>query len=31
VLVAGDRWSVVRPRRSVEALLDDERYPEWLR
>ena len=30
VLVAGDRWEVVRPRRSVEALLGDERYPSWL-
>ncbi|MFO7564179.1 MAG: diaminopimelate decarboxylase [Enhygromyxa sp.] len=30
VLVAGDRWSVVRPRRSVEDMLGDERYPDWL-
>lgn len=30
VLVAGDRWSIVRPRRSVEAMLGDECYPEWL-
>jgi diaminopimelate decarboxylase len=30
VLVSGERWSVVRPRRSVEALLADERYPEWM-
>jgi len=31
VLIAGDRWSVVRPRRSVEAMLGDERYPDWLK
>jgi diaminopimelate decarboxylase len=30
VLVNGDRWSVVRPRRSVEAMLGDEQYPDWL-
>jgi diaminopimelate decarboxylase len=30
VLVAGDRWSVVRARRTVEAMLGDECYPEWL-
>jgi diaminopimelate decarboxylase len=30
VLVMGDRWSVVRPRRSVEAMLADECYPDWL-
>jgi diaminopimelate decarboxylase len=30
VLVSGDRWAVVRPRRRVEDLLADERYPEWL-
>ncbi len=30
VMVAKDRWSVVRPRRSVEDMLDDERYPDWL-
>ncbi len=31
VLVSGERWSVVRARRSVEAMLADEQYPEWLR
>jgi diaminopimelate decarboxylase len=31
VLVEGERWAVVRPRRSVRELLGDERYPEWLR
>ncbi|PRP92888.1 Diaminopimelate decarboxylase [Enhygromyxa salina] len=30
VLVSGDRWAVVRPRRRVEELLGDERYPDWL-
>lgn len=30
VLVKGDRWSVVRPRRTVEDLLGDERMPDWL-
>lgn len=30
VLVDGDRWEVVRPRRSVEAMIADERYPAWL-
>lgn len=30
ILVAGERWSVVRPRRSVEALIADECYPKWL-
>jgi len=30
VLVSGTRWSVVRPRRTIEALLGDERIPDWL-
>jgi diaminopimelate decarboxylase len=30
VLVDGDRWAVVRPRRSIEAMLADEPYPDWL-
>ena len=30
VLVAGSRFAVVRPRKSVAELLADERYPEWL-
>ena len=30
VLVHKNRWSVVRPRRSVEAMLGDEQYPDWL-
>lgn len=30
VLVEGERWSLVRPRRNVRALLGDERYPQWL-
>jgi diaminopimelate decarboxylase len=30
VLVSGDRWSVVRARRSVESMIADEIYPEWL-
>jgi diaminopimelate decarboxylase len=31
VLVDGDRWAVVRPRRDVEALFGDEIVPDWLR
>lgn len=30
VLVEGDRWAIVRPRRSVAELIADERYPDWL-
>jgi diaminopimelate decarboxylase len=30
VLVDGDRWSVVRERRSAEAFLADETVPDWL-
>ena len=30
VMVEGDRWALVRPRRSVEALIADERTPAWL-
>jgi diaminopimelate decarboxylase len=30
VLVDGDRWAVVRRRRSVEAMLADESCPAWL-
>ena len=30
VLVSGDRWAVVRERRSVEALIAEESVPEWL-
>ncbi len=30
VLVDGDRWAVVRPRRDVEALIGDETLPDWL-
>lgn len=30
VLVDGARWAVIRPRRSVEDLIADERMPEWL-
>ena len=30
VLVDGDRWAVVRPRRDIEDFLGDERLPDWL-
>jgi diaminopimelate decarboxylase len=30
VLVDGDRWAVIRPRRDVEALMADEALPDWL-
>lgn len=30
VMVDGERWAVVRPRRDVEALLGDESLPAWL-
>lgn len=30
VLVDGDRWAIIRPRRDIEALMADERMPEWL-
>ncbi|HVP84431.1 MAG TPA: diaminopimelate decarboxylase [Rhizomicrobium sp.] len=30
VLVKGDRWSIVRPRPSYEALIEQERFPDWL-
>jgi diaminopimelate decarboxylase len=30
VLVDGDRWAVIRPRRDVDALIGDENLPPWL-
>ena len=30
VLVDGDRWSVVRPRRDIEDFLSEEQLPPWL-
>jgi diaminopimelate decarboxylase len=30
VMVDGDRWAVVRPRRDIEEMLGEERLPEWL-
>jgi diaminopimelate decarboxylase len=30
VIVDGDRWAVVRPRRDIEAMLAEEQMPEWL-
>ena len=30
VMVDGDRWSVVRPRRDIEDFLNEERLPPWL-
>jgi diaminopimelate decarboxylase len=30
VLVEGDRWAVVRERRDVEAMIREEKMPEWL-
>jgi diaminopimelate decarboxylase len=30
VLVRGDRWSIVRARESVEALMEGESLPDWL-
>lgn len=30
VLVDGDRWAVVRPRQSVEALIALDRVPDWI-
>lgn len=30
VLVRGDRYAVVRPRPSIEALIDQDRLPDWL-
>lgn len=30
VLVSGDRYGVIRPRKTVEQLLADECYPEWM-
>jgi diaminopimelate decarboxylase len=30
VLVDGDRWAITRPRKTVQELLADERYPDWL-
>jgi diaminopimelate decarboxylase len=29
VVVDGDRWAVVRPRRTVDDLLAEERWPDW--
>jgi diaminopimelate decarboxylase len=31
VLVDGDRWSVIRRRKTVEEMLADETVPDWLR
>lgn len=31
VLVDGDRWAVIRPRQSVEALIALDRIPDWMR
>jgi diaminopimelate decarboxylase len=31
VLVDGDRWAVVRPRRDIEELMREEQIPDWLR
>ncbi|HTO40418.1 MAG TPA: diaminopimelate decarboxylase [Rhizomicrobium sp.] len=30
ILVKGDRWAIVRPRPSYEALIEQERLPDWL-
>jgi diaminopimelate decarboxylase len=30
VMVNGDRWAIVRPRRGIEAMLKDETLPDWL-
>ena len=30
VLVDGDKWAVVRPRRTISEFLDEERLPDWL-
>jgi diaminopimelate decarboxylase len=30
VVVDGDRWAVVRERRSIEAMMREEKMPEWL-
>jgi len=30
VMVSGDRFAVIRPRPSYEALLAQDRLPEWL-
>ena len=31
VVVDGDKWAVVRERRSIEAMMREEKMPEWLR
>lgn len=31
VVVDGDKWAVVRERRSIEAMMREEQIPEWLR
>jgi diaminopimelate decarboxylase len=31
VVVDGDKWAVVRERRSIEAMMREEKIPEWLR
>ena len=31
VLVRGDQLAITRPRRTIEALIAEERTPEWLR
>lgn len=30
VMVSGSRWAITRPRGTVEALIAQERYPDWL-
>jgi diaminopimelate decarboxylase len=31
VLVQGDRWDVIRRRKTVEEMLADESVPDWLK
>jgi diaminopimelate decarboxylase len=31
VVVDGDKWAVVRERRSIEAMIGEEKIPDWLR
>ncbi len=30
VMVSGDAWAITRPRKAVQQLIDEERYPDWL-
>ena len=30
VMVSGDQWALVRPRRDIDAMLKDETLPDWL-